>query len=51
MKREEQEGKNKNPRITDRKCSKCGHGRAWINRGNSFPSYRFKCARCGSVTR
>ena len=37
-----------NPRITDKRCPKCGHHQGWTHRGMTVKStYTYKCSKCG----
>lgn len=40
-------GKTRSYGIEDKKCKRCNHNRAWVPRGEIFPTYMNKCSRCG----
>ena len=37
--------------IIEKYCPICHHGRAWKSRGETSPSYKNKCCRCGHIWR
>jgi len=41
--------KKSNPRVEKGvKCKKCLNDKAFIHRGESSPTYKYKCTKCGN---
>ena len=42
----------KDPRIIKKRCSFCGHDKAWVSRSDTGRgAYITKCSRCGKTTK
>jgi len=39
--------KHRGADIEIKDCPECKHGRMWVSRGESSPTYTYKCTRCG----